>query len=51
MLGEYIKMYVQAIQNHDEKAKVKIEKDMAKLGMDRYTLSMLAKEEMKGGLK
>ena len=50
MLSDYINAYVEAIKANDEKSKVRIEKDLAKLGMDRYTLSMLAKEQMKGGL-
>lgn len=44
MLGDYIKMYKEAMAKGDEKEMKRIEKDLAQLGMDRMTLRMLAKE-------
>lgn len=51
MLSEYIDNYVKALKNKDKKAQAKIEKDLAKLGMDKMTLMILVAEQVKGGLK
>ena len=44
MLGEYIEMYKKAMKENNEKEMKRIEKDLTKLGMDRMTLRILAKE-------
>lgn len=44
MLSDYIVDYVNAKASGDEKLAAKIEKDLAILGMDRYTLHILANE-------
>lgn len=44
MLGEYIEQYKKAMEEGDKKEMERIEKDLAKLGMDKMTLMLLAKE-------
>ena len=44
MLSEYIEAYKKAMAEKNEKEMARIEKDLAKLGMDRMTLRVLAKE-------
>ena len=48
MLGEYIELYKKAKEEGNEKEMKRIEKDLAKLGMDRYTLTIIVNEMMKG---
>ena len=43
MLTEYIKRYKKAIAEGDEKTMRRIERELASLGMDAYTLKTLAK--------
>lgn len=47
MLSDYIVDYVEAKASGDEKLATKIENNLAMLGMDRYTLMILAKEFMR----
>ena len=47
MLSDYIVDYVEAKNSGDEKLATKIEKDLEMLGMDKYTLTILAKEFMR----
>ena len=47
MLSDYIEAYKEALKNKDKKQQEKIERDLAKLGMDRFTLQILAKEDLK----
>lgn len=47
MLDDYIKEYVVAQNNNDIKAMRKIEANLARLGMDRMTLKILADETRK----
>ena len=47
MLSEYIEAYKEALKNKDEKQQERIERDLAKLGMDRFTLQILVKEDLK----
>ena len=51
MLSDYIVEYVEAKASGDEKLATKIEKELAMLGMDKYTLTILANEFKKGELK
>ena len=51
MLSDYINDYIDAIIAKDEKKMRKIEKELARIGMDRYTLVTLAKEEYLNRLK
>lgn len=46
MLGEYIDQYVDAYKKNDRKAMEKIEKDLSKVGMDKYTLMQIVKEKV-----
>lgn len=44
MLSDYINKYKEAVAKNDKKAMERIEKDLSKLGMDKYTLTILVKE-------
>jgi hypothetical protein len=44
MLSDYIEAYKEAIKNKDIKEQQRIEKAVRKLGMDKMTLLILAKE-------
>ena len=44
MLEDYIVAYEKALKEHDAKAQKKIERDLAKLGMDKITLMTIVKE-------
>lgn len=41
MLADYIEQYREAMANGDKKTMREIERELAKLGMDRMTLRML----------
>lgn len=43
MLSDYIEMYKKAMQKDDKKEMARIEKQLARLGMDKATLVTLAK--------
>ena len=47
MLSDYVIDYVEAKASGDEILATKIEKDLEILGMDKYTLTILAKEFMR----
>jgi hypothetical protein len=47
MLEEYLTMYEEALQNKDEKAIKRIERELGMLGMDKYTLMILMGERRK----
>lgn len=44
MLSDYIDAYEAAIRRGDKKAAEKIEKDLARLGMDKATLMLIVGE-------
>lgn len=44
MLEEYIQMYINAQKENDTNKMDQIEKDTSKLGIDKMTLSILARE-------
>ena len=44
MLNDYIVDYIKAEQDGDKKKMDKLEKELAKLGMDRMTLRLLVDE-------
>ena len=44
MLSDYIEAYKKAVENKDVKAQERIEKEVRKLGMDKFTLMFLARE-------
>ena len=46
-MSEYIEAYVKALKANDKKEMARIERDLQKLGMDRYTLLTVVKEVMK----
>ncbi len=46
MLGDYIDAYIEAKKNGCEKEMKRIEKDLAKLGMDKHTLDVVVADEM-----
>ena len=46
MLGDYIDAYIEAKENGDKKEMTRIEKDLAKLGMDRMTLKVVVADEI-----
>ena len=46
MLKEYINNYVKAHLKNDTKEMKRIEKDLATLGMDKYTLEILATDQI-----
>lgn len=48
-MSEYIEAYVKALKANDRKEMARIERDLQKLGMDRYTLIVLVKELLKEG--
>lgn len=45
MLSDYIKAYKQAMEQNNTKEMERIERKLASIGMDRYTLRILAKEK------
>lgn len=45
MLADYIEQYKEAMANEDKKTMREIEKDLAKLGMDRMTLRLLVEQK------
>lgn len=47
MLQDYIDQYREAVETGDNKEMTRIEKDLAKLGMDRHTLNVLLVEQYK----
>lgn len=47
MLEDYIEEYEKAMLSGDKKKMAKIEKELATLGMDKYTLAVLIKERKK----
>lgn len=49
MLNDYIDAYVNAIKNEDTVTQRQIEKELATLGMDKYTLQIIANEKINGG--
>ena len=48
-MSEYIEAYIKALRANDKKEMSRIERDLRKLGMDRYTLIVLVKELLKEG--
>lgn len=44
MLNDYITEYIKAKKANDTKTMTRIEKDLAKLGMDKLTLDVLVTE-------
>jgi hypothetical protein len=46
-MSEYIEAYLQALKAKDKKEMARIERDLQKLGMDKYTLMAVVKEMMK----
>ena len=46
-MNEYIQAYIQALKAKDKNEMARIERDLQKLGMDRYTLVVLVKELLK----
>jgi len=44
MLSDYIEAYKKAIENKNIKEQERIEKEVRKLGMDKFTLMFLARE-------
>ena len=44
MLSDYIEAYKEALKNKNIKEQQRIEKEVRKLGMDKFTLMFLAKE-------
>ena len=44
MLGDYIQQYKQAMKDGNKKEMARIERDLAKMGMDKFTLKILAAE-------
>ena len=47
MLNDYINDYNDAVQKHDKKTMLHIERELASLGMDKKTITVLAKEMIK----
>ena len=45
MLSEWIDLYIKARANGDKKEQERIEKALAKVGMDKMTLMVIAKEK------
>lgn len=50
MLSEYIDNYIKALDDNDEKSIKRIERELAMLGMDRYTLQIIVAERRKNSL-
>ena len=44
MLSDYIEAYKEAMKANDKKEMEKIEKELAQLGMDKYTLMAIVKD-------
>ena len=44
MLSDYIEAYKEALKNNNIKEQQRIEKEVRKLGMDKFTLMFLARE-------
>jgi uncharacterized membrane protein (DUF106 family) len=41
MLGDYIDQYVEAYKRKDRKEMERIERELSKVGMDKYTLMLI----------
>lgn len=50
MLTDYIKQYIDAVQEYDTENMRYIERELASLGMDKITLMLLAQEMIKEGI-